>query len=253
MPKNNKEGFLENSGIQVLLITATSYAVAYIFEYAYLNHFNVSYKFIEVNVITLIVSIALLSYGFFMIDHIKVAMIEMTDGIKRESIKREMRRVVGMAIASVISALVYYGMGGHNWLTMAGIICLLLLTFEIDFIFNLIRYRNLDKALEKAQKSREEDLNKPYKTLAERNAYYIYLLTLVFAIALGTGKYFASSQNGLYVISAQNDSSRLLIKNYGERYILKDFNTVSRQFEDGFYIMEMNDTLELKKRVQIKE
>lgn len=250
-----------SSTLIIFALTILGYGGSYVFQFAYLKYFDISYKFIGLNIPILIISIAITIFCLMGLDNVSGAYKEVMRGL---NFSKPIHRLVGVML-SLVSVLIIpflflmYGIGASTLLTFqtTAIMFGILLAGEfIPIIIYAIKLKSFTKGIARSyeikDKNRQEAKDKRTETYGEKYNGVVLIVLISLVTFLAAGRFYAENQNGLYVVEDHGNIKTLLIQRDDERMLLRDYNIKTRSFEPGFKSQKTPDNLLLNERVSIK-
>lgn len=261
MTIKNIENKLKNPSVSLLIfgLSMFGYLAAYVFQYGYLKFFDISYKFIDINIPWLIIGIVFTNLIFLYIDYftrLYKTIIQVFD--HPNPLNRLVLSFIRVVPISIFFILFIQGIGvpSESIIIYTILFSSTIIVVHIIFplIFHLVKERQFLKAVVQMYKSIDSEINDnpDVRSFGDKYSGTILMIIAFLIIALTAGRHYANMQNGMYVIIDKGDVKSLLIQKNGDTYILKDYNTVKNSFEDGFTIARFQETITLKERVMIK-
>jgi hypothetical protein len=232
----------DNAGISVLFITALGYLTAYAFQYTFYLSFGISYKLININVSTLIIS--LIFSGFGLVYFIIAADWISTKGksiYKANVTSRAVRALAELVFMFLLLLLGAWVLSIRvDFLPATLMLALVIAKGFIALVTPLVTFigKRIARKRKNAVKSTRHDaITMPF-TLEDRAELQLKLKLsiIVIAVSLCIGKFYATVDSSFPIVQTNGNIQKVLIQEAGDTIIMKDYDKKQGVFLDGYYI-----------------
>lgn len=238
--ESNKITPILSIGILTAVLTAYSYATAYVFEKNFCLQFQIPLSFIEIGVNELIRTIEVV------VPLIGLIFFSMIISIWIQTSKNPVIRIVGRSIFPLFIFIMWYLIMGGSLIVF--IIIFLVVWFIYigsDLIFPLLKgwkikgYKKRLKALEESDSEPKNILDKISDLISDQIGPITFwiLFILVFALFFFVGpmgKQAAQKQKSFMIIKSKPEL--VVLRKYSQNYICAPFDRKRKEIEKKFYI-----------------
>lgn len=248
-------------GMTVLAVSAVSYVSAFLYQWAYLHYFDISYRAIEITIPNLIVSLAAVTFVLLGFDNVASIWREFRGSLDgRNAIHRYIGQLVRTFTGIAVVFMFLFSIGSPFSLSryvLLGVVMLLAFRAPEPFFWMTIKKLSFKKSLElmyeKFDKGMEDERAQKSFSYMEKYANLVIAGLLLGVAALTAGRGMASSMKYLYVIETHDNIKTVLVQKNEDTLVVKDFNTKTKQLNPGFTLLKISDRQTFQERLQIKK
>lgn len=242
-----------SSTIFVFASTVAGYFLAYVYELGYLHAYDIDSNFVQITPYqllagTLVAGAALVLSGF-LISVYALSKVKFDITKAKHRYKKEMRDLGYVTLYAFIISLLFAVILDKSILLLItlGISALIYSAINLEILIYYLRCNKIDMALQKyysrIDKARKKEKN-PAKPIP-REVWYITFVLIV--VCAGTYVYGtlssqpSSSENdetkmvkSYTIIEGGEENAHVLVRAYGDFYIIKEYSYRDKKFLDGF-------------------
>jgi hypothetical protein len=235
------------TSLKVLIITAGSYAAAYLFQFSYLRSFGIDSMAIEINIPILVASLVSIGFVLIALDFLAEPYRNLTSKLKNEKpIHRYLANLLYKVTIITFILLAVYSLGYS--LILATLMFSFLMILEIiGPLFYLRKNSTLEAAIASTQKKHDARIHADRTYLMKHPAATIVAAFLV-VITLLAGRLTAEQTTNHYVLNENDSIKTLVIQVHTDTLITKRYNSKEHRWENGYSITQMPATLVLDKK-----
>lgn len=261
------------SSITILLLTAIAYTSAYVYDVSYLSVFDINWRFAQVQIPILIISLATIGVALYVTELLLRQLISSFGGIRVFSLSPQVQRLVSselrlmkVFIYPILISIATIGTDSSDMkfvLIVTGIFALAVFISQsvytlVPVILKSIKYKSISKGVEifykykDAQIAEENEIAKGRWT--EPLSDYLIPSLIIFAVAFIGGRNFATGNNEYPAFTLPDGTINVIVRVYDDEVITKRLNKDSNTLENGYRIFdvkEINSTIN-SVRVEVK-
>ncbi|UCH87343.1 MAG: hypothetical protein JSU97_02845 [Dehalococcoidia bacterium] len=226
----------------LLIVAALTAANLFVFVYevAYCHEFGIPTSFISLSPTVVFVVAA----GLIVVFALLLCLSDMTIGIFRDVPRGPISRRLAVLFPFVVLSVALLYLYGDMWEEWVWAVVLVAILAFFEFVFPLIFQRE-GSYREKLEAQAEIDRRWPplIDWLRSRllRALVVVIVTLIFGllIAYAAGRAEALRQDEFLVV--RSDTEAVVLRHYGDSFILAPFDRESKQVERSFFILKDDD------------